>query len=343
MGASGASDVADRLDAFWAWWRTASPGLAAAFDARRGDAAVEELGARIDAIDPRLAWETGPGLRGARHHLALSSDGDPELRIVAERWLARAPPPDAAWEFYPARQATPGDPRLLLELHDDAGTAIAYGDVRVALEPDTLRERIHVVLHHPALARLDEGERTRAAFLVLDGVLGEDAVERWLGAMETSAEPLPDGEPLEALVDAVATLARTATGEGYATGERRTGSGAPVIMVVNLAVKRIDHLLMDAHLEVVLPLLRQAERGMPTAEENEAVHALEVELRAILGHDAVWIARETAEGRRTIHFHVAGQGPAEGRARAWASGRPDRGVSVEVRHDPAWDVLRRWR
>ncbi len=340
---TGATEIGARLDAFWSWWAGAAPRIAAAYDERRGKSVAAELGARVDAIDPRLAWETGPGLHGARHHLSLSSEGDPELRVLAERWLSRAPAPDATWEYYPARQATPGDPTVSLELGDAPGVVISYPDVRVALEDDALRERIHVQFHHPSLARLPEGARTRAAFLVLDGVLGEDGVERWVGGIETSTEPLPDGKPLGALAAAVASLARTATGERFATVEGRTESGEPMIVAANLAVKRVDHLLMEQHLEVILPFREQAARGMPTPEENAAAYALEDELRALLGHDAVWLAHETGEGRRTIHFHVSGQGPAEARARAWAREHADRRISIDARHDPGWEILRRWR
>jgi len=88
------ADVSLRLDAFWSWWRTAAPRFAAAIDGYQPDSIAEELSANVHAIDPRLAWETAPGLKGARHSLALSAEGDIELRILTERWLSRAPPPE---------------------------------------------------------------------------------------------------------------------------------------------------------------------------------------------------------------------------------------------------------
>src|SRR5258708_1338094 len=60
-------EVGVRLDAFWSWWRMAAPRLAATIDASQADSIAGELSAKVHAIDPRLAWETGPGLKGAHH------------------------------------------------------------------------------------------------------------------------------------------------------------------------------------------------------------------------------------------------------------------------------------
>ncbi len=344
-GSAGADPdgVVARIDAFWSWWHTAAPRLAAAFDQGRAASTVEELSARVDAIAPRLAWETGPGLKGARHHLALSSEGDLEVRVLIERWLARAPAPDAAWEYYPARQATPGDPKFSLTLDDVPGVTIAFADARIYFETDTAREILHVTIHHPAFAKLSDAERTRAAFLVLDDTIGEDSVERWIGTLETSVAPLPKGKPLGALEGAVRALAKSATGEQFATLEGRTTSGRPTIAVANLALKRLDHILMDHHLELVMPFREEANQRMPTGEENAALNELEDELLESLGGEAVWIGHETGDGRRTIHLHVARQGPAETRTREWARKHADRRIDIALRHDPGWEVLRRWR
>jgi hypothetical protein len=334
-------DASARIDAFWSWWSTAAPRIAAAFDQDRASEIAQELSARIDAIDRRLAWETGPGLKGARHHLALSSEGDRELRVLVERWLARAPPPDAAWEFYPARQPNPRDRNFALQL-DGAGRAIQFAEVRIAWETDSSREVAHVTLHHPEFARLTEEARTTATFILLDNVLGEDGVERWLGRIDSSTEPLPAGKPLAELADAIASLAKTATGERFVLLEGRTPKGRPTIAVANVAAKRLDHLLMEHHLEIVVPYEEASEEGMPSPENNVALNELEDELLDALGHDAVYLGHETGDGRRRVHLHAAGSGTAEARTREWASRHPELGIELDLRYDPGWDVLRRW-
>jgi hypothetical protein len=163
---------------------------------------AEEVGARVSAIDPRLAWETGPGLNGAHHHFALSAEGDIELRVLTQRCIARAPAADATWEYFPARQAFPRRGDWALEFEKVGGATFDFPRARVGFQIDTERELAHVKFHHPALAKVDENQRATAAFLTLDSVLGEDGVERWIGRIETSAEPIPDGKTLRELAEA---------------------------------------------------------------------------------------------------------------------------------------------
>jgi len=333
-------DIGVRLDAFWNWWRTAGPRLAAAIDANQATSIAEELSAKVHAIDQRLAWETGPGLKGARHHLALSSEGDIELRVLTERWMSRAPPADNNWEYYPARQAFP---RPSVKLVDAGGVIIDAANVKIGCEIDAVREVVDVNFSHPALMKLDERQRSRAALLTLDNLLGEDGVERWLGRITTSVEPIPGGKPVEELAAAVDGLKRVATGERFAIADGKTRDGQPFVATINLAVKRIDHLLMDEHLTISIMLLDPTPQGLTTSEEAGALNALEDELTASLGHDGVYIGRETGDGRRTIHFHVAAVGPAELRARAWARRHSEPRIEIALRHDPSWEVLRRWK
>ena len=333
-------DVAVRLDAFWSWWREAAPRLAATVDTGQADSIVGELSTRVHAIDPGLDWETGPGLKGARHHLALSAEGDMKLRALTERWLSRAPPADNNWEYYPARQAFSRKGVTLVDARD---VLIDVDSVRVGLETDSTREVVNVSFSHPALAKLDELQRARAAFLTLDNLLGEDGVERWVGEITTTAAPLPEAKPVEALATAVDTLRRAATGERFAIVEFKTRDGHPIVATVNLALKRIDHLLMDEHLAINIALLHPRRDGMTTNEEAPELNALEHELSASLEQDSVYIGRETGEGIRTIHFHVASAGPAELRARSWATQHPERKIEIVLKHDPQWDVLQRWK
>jgi hypothetical protein len=81
---------------------------------------------------------------------------------------------------------------------------------------------------------------------------------------------------------------------------------------------------------------------LTTGEEAADLNGVEDELAGALGHDAVYIGRETGQGKRMLHFHVAGQGPAEGRIREWAKRHVEHQVEIAVVSDPRWEVLRRW-
>jgi hypothetical protein len=335
-------DANARVDAFWTWWRTAAPRLARELDAGHATAISDEISSHVDAIDRRLAWETGPGLRSARYHLALSPEGEGELRVLTERWLSRAPPSSGTWEFYPARQAFP-PAKWNVGLHDARNTEVDSERVRVGVQTDTTREVVNVKFYHPTFAELTESERTRAAFIILDNVLGEDGVERWVGEISTATEPLADGIRLESLSTKVDALAKTATGERFSILSWRTQGGAPIVATANLAVKRVDHLLMDQELTATLKLRNPTRDGLTASEEAAELNRIEDELIASLGNDAIYLGRETGVGNRVLHFHVARNGVSEARTRQWASQHREYKIEVTVRSDPDWTLLRRWR
>jgi len=95
--------AADPIAEFWAWWETAKGPLAQAIHNRTVSEWTDPISERVHAIDPGLAWELGPGVK-SEHHICVTSEGNPLLRMTAQRWLSRAPAPDAVWEYYPARQ-----------------------------------------------------------------------------------------------------------------------------------------------------------------------------------------------------------------------------------------------
>lgn len=110
-------------------------------------------------------------------------------------WLHRAPEPDSNWEYYASRQPH-RSPGLVLEI---AGQKIALDDLVCAAAEDESRERIDIAIHHPVFPTIeDENLRAQILFIGLDTLLGEDDVERWLGAIEPANEPAEGAFPLTA-------------------------------------------------------------------------------------------------------------------------------------------------
>jgi hypothetical protein len=331
---------AQAIDDFWRWWATANSEFASAFTAREGlrEELVEAMSRRVSAIHESLDWEFGPGVR-SEHHLCLSGKGDPLLRLVAERWVKRGPGADATWEFYASRQASrAGGQGLRIGGHD-----VDLDDFRYAVEEDESRETLDVRAHHPVFRAIaDERLRRQILFIALDNLLGEDGVERWIGSIHGSIEPVSPAVAYTELPARIEQLASRATGERWAIlkGERE---GKPIFVTTNLALKRIDHLLLDMHLVVDLPLLEPTEHGLTTNEEADALNALEDELVASLGEHAVLAGRETCAGHRAIHLRVMEGGPARGLVERWAARHPERAATVDAKMDPRWDALRAWR
>jgi hypothetical protein len=326
----------ESLSEFWTWWREAHPRLEAAIAAKDLAPLVDELTTRVKAIHPELAWEVGPGLLAA-NQLCVTGEGDFELRTLAERWLKSGPAPDGVWEFHAARQAEPAESAYALEID---GVRVDPAEQRFSVAIDESRERLDVSMWHPTFATLQDEARTRIAFLTLDGLLGEDGVERWLGTVTTETAPLP-AEALDraSLRAAISDMRAHATGERFVLGKATDKNGKPLIVALNTALKRIDHLGMLTRLRVTVHVVAPDGNGFPGRDEADALDGYEGELsRAI--PDSVFAGRVTGAGRRSCNWYVADAELATSAARAQPAPMPWR-IDVQSELDTRWEGLLR--
>jgi hypothetical protein len=323
----------DAIRSFWAWWAANRGALATAIEARALRPWVEPISARARAIAADLEWELGKGRRAA-HYLCLSAKGDPLLRATTGRWRALGPPDDAVFEYLPARPGGGYVPHHALRFGE---LPFPMGDFRVRLEIVGARRAVNVGLWHPAFARAPLDLRGTATFVALDAVLGEDDVESFLGTIDTLDGPPEGGVELGELVEIVERMREAEN--TFAVLKGRSKGGAPVFVTADLGVKRLEHLGLDAHAEVRLPLEAPTPDGLTTQAEADRLNVAEDALVTSLGKDGCFIARETGDGARTIHFHVNPAGAA--RLRAWAAGLAWR-TTPRIEPDPAWEILRRW-
>lgn len=327
------------IERFWQWWPTVEGTIAQSFrDTGLSDELIAEMNTHVKAIDESLDWEFGPG-EESEHHLCVSAHGDPELRVIAERWFMAAPNADDTWEFYPSRQAHPTPETISLQI---VGHEVAFSDFQFAIEVDEAREVADISIHHPAFTQIDdENLRGRIAFIGLDNILGEDDVERWLGSIEVSQEPLDDPKSLEEFSAALDDIAENATGDSWAVAKGMV-DGKPLFVSFNQAVKRVDNWLLDTELAVTIDLKDPSDQGLPDKEEGDALAKMEDALVEQMDEDAVYVGRETHDGKRTLFFHVMESGPTLDIVDRWSKAHPDRAIRVEVKRDPSWTVLQRW-
>lgn len=328
---------------FWRWWPKVRPRVEAAISGAGFDPdLVEEINDHVSAVDERLDWELAPGVRGAAHAFCVSPKGDPELRLLTELWRVSGPPADATWEYHGARQG--GPVRAGMQLQID-GVDVSAADFSVAFEVDRTRERIDARYFHPAFAKrppLEDKLRFTITYLVADAMFGEDGVERWLGVIEPVNARPADAQPMSALQAAVDELTRSATGEKFALLRGEDGEGKPVFATINLAVKRVDHLLCTMHVAVDIEIADPDENGLSKTEEAPALDELEVELTTALGPGAVFVGRETRRGRRVLHWFTPEDGPQRSAIEAWTASHPERGVQATWTRDPGWTLLQRF-
>jgi len=330
----------DSIAAFWTWWPEAGPRISAAIEARKlEEALIAEITAKVQAVHPKLTWELASG-GTAQHAFCLSSGGDPELRRLTERWRRAAPATDGVWEFHPAKPGLPGlaDARLQIAEH-----VVPLGEMRFTVTIDPLRERMNVTSFHPAFAAMPDEMRGMTTFITLDRILGEDAVQRWLGGIRTVVEPLEKGAPFAMLIEAVGLLSREATGERFVTLGGEAPDNRPMSATINLALKRIDHLACDTHVAVDVALLDPTPDGMPNDDEADALSDIEDELEEMITGDAVYFGRETVHGRRALHWFVAPDHPIRPALEAWAARQTARDVRLTWAPDPRWAAADRFR
>ncbi|GGS58321.1 hypothetical protein GCM10010156_16220 [Planobispora rosea] len=333
-----ASEPSDGIEEFWSWWPEARPELDAMVAAGEADRLAEWLGPAVQVVHPSLVWEIAPG-RTADQALVVTAAGDPELRAVAHRWAAAAPPADALWEFHPSRQANPDAVGLTLDV---GGYGFALDKLVLGLRAPHGNPRVDVVAHHPIFGALDEETRTEATLLALDWLLGEDDVARWLGEISAVEFPPIDAVPAVHLPSVVADLAADFREEQWALLEGETGTGARLIATARYPLRPVDYPLFDQHIAITLPYLHRDPDGLPTGPSLEALRDFEERLAgriSKLNGTAVLAAHMSAEGQRVLHVYADPAGEAAIHAKeliiSWEEGRP----RVDVAGDPAWTAV----
>ena len=326
----GATDdtLESRLERFWAWWAGARDAIAKDIPARQVARRTNEISSAVAGIDKRLAWELAPG-KTSQHMLVVTPEGSAEVRPIAIAWLQTAPEADATWEYRASRQ--PGEPRTIVV----GGATVEPSEMRTRSTWDANRELMSVQLWHPSFEHMREQVRGQIAFLFLDNLLGEDDVERWIGAIEID-ETARTGETPEALAYAVGQHAETATGDQWVVAETTDDQGDPVIVRYNASIKRIDHPFAGNHLEVSF----DSGLGDPDGRQGRANAAAAEALAESLAGTAIDCAYTTDRRRRTIHFACEDGPRALEIAALWADDHRDLDPKAAVEPDPTWTFRR---
>ena len=325
------------ITGFWQWW--ASEGAA------RFDTAVasgqwgnlpEVMNGKIAAVNPHLSWNTGPG-RGARSLLAVSSEGDAALRRIAEQWLRAAPVADEAWEYAAARQPVPGVLDNVIEI---GGHQLRLGEVRFGLDEDSERERLDIVVYHPLFADMPEEGALQVSFLLLDWILGEDGVERWLGAIETTGQGATATATASDLSAAISAMEAQAQANNWVLMEGATPEDERIVVSARRPLRWIDYPVFDLHTEVRLGYDDKRGDGLPTSDSLNLLRGIEDDISAALGTRGILVAHETATGMRLLHYYSDsddqnGRDAIETAARA-------AGGTTRHKLDPGWKQVRQF-
>lgn len=159
----------------------------------------------LAGIAPDLMWEFGPAVNTQGHRLVITPESRRELRPLTDEIIARAPSLPG-WEFYAWRCA---DPLHRLGPIVEGRTGLDCSDVTVALSIGE-HHRIDLLFawdEQPA----DRKQALYAAFVIAEALLGEEVLDKWIGAIHPIEKRSREAEGkrliplgnLKATVDAV--------------------------------------------------------------------------------------------------------------------------------------------
>ena len=323
------------VSAFWRWWSAEGVGLLGGA-VTTGDYRdlPDTVGSLVKAIGPGLGWETGPGVR-ARHQLCVSGGGDPGQRVLAERWRRAAPPATPMWEFAAARQRQPG---MLAVTIEAAGKPINLSLSRVSVFLDEERALAHVSLHHPAFTRLTPGHRHQVCCLLLDWLLGEDNVQRWIGTINAAETEPPDSLPATDLPEIIDAMTARHAHIGWIMKDAGTSTGPRTIIRALRPLRWIDRPLLDLHTALQIGYPQTRPDGLPDYDEAIDLHRLEEDLTAALGPRGLLVATQTSNGRRILHCYSDSEDQ-NGRDTIDRFARTRPCAEVTHTHDPGWTLI----
>jgi len=325
---------------FWTWWsggrdRVAQAIASGGFD----DRLIGEITKAVGSIHPAMAWELEPGTT-AQHAFCISPEGNAELRQVALRWLASAPPADPTWEYHASKQA-----RLALMGLEIGTWRFDLEEMRAIASWDASRRRVDVRLWHPLFAEAPENVRLQASFIFLDALLGEDDVERWVGRIDPLEAQTGGRTPAELKAEIERRKADPAGDETWVLGERTERDGSVAVVFADAGLKRIDHAFADHH--VTIAVVFGADR-MPTPAETAVMNEQEDDFRRRLGTLAIYAGRVTERGRRTMHFAAEDPDAMRPAIDGWAldlpdhlsEGLPQLRLKIDFERDMDWSFQR---
>jgi len=161
---------------FWNWFQAHDSAL---FAVKTGSEPIcGELSEELHRVHPALTFEFGP-VESGRREFVLSADGMKDA-FPAVLDLGRAAPALSRWTIIRFRPPRPDATQVSL-----GGVHLDARSVQFLAEPDG--ERTGLIVSVPGYKATPNKTYEQAAYLLLDGMLGEYAVETGVGFIEIVA------------------------------------------------------------------------------------------------------------------------------------------------------------
>jgi hypothetical protein len=337
-----ATAQAHAITRFWSWWDAKGAQQTAAALADGGSERIfGPLARHLAAIHPDLIWEFGIGSRG-ENLLVVTSEGDPRLRAITSRWRQAAPPDNEFWAYSNFRPPAADAATSVLTL---GGAQIDVTSVTVSA--DVSRSHVDVTMYHPGFADLPPDQHMVTAFMLLDTVLGEAAVDSWVGTVTAGLEPPSGLVPLIELPTVVSELEAELTD---AEGERpwlvtrgTTSDGVPTLSSAQVPLRAAGAAHLDTSVDVSVPFSEWTSGGLPAPASLKRLREFQDHVSGRLGVTGRVVAHESREGVRTLHLYVDSTTSAVKQVHKAIADWTQGPVSVTEKRDPSWENVRHLR
>jgi len=188
-----------RMDAFWRGFAEHTGDFEAVFRQESDFDLVEWMQTHLGSVDPGIMWEFGPATSGKGHRLVATTEGKHELRPMVDALIERAPTLEG-WEFHAYRL---GDPPELALQGVQARSGIDLSDAKVSVGFGADRT-IALRVCTPQMTWGRNDALWSAGLVAVESLVGEETLDRWIGAVEVAPMPKPPkswGFGKEAAVD----------------------------------------------------------------------------------------------------------------------------------------------
>jgi len=144
----------------------------------------------LQAIHPSLMWEYGTAAHGLGHRLVITPESQRVLRPMVRTLLERAPKLPG-WEFYGYRLAETAE-QTLETVKARVGVNISGALIDASVAPG---RKIDLAFAFPG-HRFKEQTARHAAFVATETLMGEQALDTWIGSIDVFDEKAEGRHPL---------------------------------------------------------------------------------------------------------------------------------------------------
>jgi hypothetical protein len=156
---------------FWSWFVSVQDRMAGLLGKSADSIDPQVITQRVNAIQPKLGWEIGPG-GNKPFRFVISPSGIRSLISIADI-VVKAAPELKTWEICSCKPPKQWDYEVRLRNNLGQYLSLDASNWKYALTGFAERDAFDVIFVAPELPNMDASSRKGAAYIVLDSIFGE--------------------------------------------------------------------------------------------------------------------------------------------------------------------------